>query len=123
MRQGEEITRRLGPGDIEKLIRGNETWTVSQREHLRMRYIRAVGRLGYHWERAGKFDKAADCYQSALRVDELTEEYYQRLMLCYLKLGRKTEVIKTYRRCCAVLKNMDVEPSAETTAIYKNIMK
>ncbi len=27
--QGEEVTRRLGPGDIQKLIRGNETWTVS----------------------------------------------------------------------------------------------
>jgi 2-oxoglutarate/2-oxoacid ferredoxin oxidoreductase subunit beta len=27
--QGKEVTRRRGPGDIEKLIRGAETWTVS----------------------------------------------------------------------------------------------
>jgi 2-oxoglutarate ferredoxin oxidoreductase subunit beta len=27
--QGEEIARRKGPGDIEKLIRGTETWTVA----------------------------------------------------------------------------------------------
>jgi 2-oxoglutarate/2-oxoacid ferredoxin oxidoreductase subunit beta len=27
--QGEEIVRRKGPGDIEKLIRGTETWTVA----------------------------------------------------------------------------------------------
>jgi len=28
-KQAEEVTRRLGPGDIEKLIRGSATWTVS----------------------------------------------------------------------------------------------
>ncbi len=70
----------------------------------------------------GDFEKAADCYQSALRVDELTEEFYQRLMNCYHKLGRKAEAIKTYHRCCSALKaNMSVEPSPETTAIYHNI--
>ncbi len=35
----------------------NEPWTVSQREHLRMRYIRAVGRLGCHWEHDRGFRK------------------------------------------------------------------
>jgi two-component SAPR family response regulator len=102
----------------------NEPWTVPQREHLRVRYIRAVGRLGRHWEQTGEYEKAADCYQSALRVDELTEEFYQHLMICYRKLGRKAEAVKTYRRCCAALKaNMGVEPSAETVAIYRNIMQ
>jgi two-component SAPR family response regulator len=82
-----------------------------------MRYIRAVGRLGCHWEQAGDFEKAADCYQTGLRVDDLSEEFYQHLMNCYRKLGRKAEAIKTYRRCCAVLKaNMGVEPSDESTA-------
>ena len=100
----------------------DESRVVSQREHLRMRYVRAVGRLAYHWEQAGEYEKAADHYQSSLRVDDLTEEFYQRLMLCYKKLGRKTEAIKTYLRCCAVLKaNMGVKPSDETTAIYRTI--
>jgi DNA-binding SARP family transcriptional activator len=100
------------------------SWMVSPREHLKMRYVRAVGRLASHWEQARKYEKATDCYQSALRVDDLTEEFYQRLMFCYKKLGRKAEAIKTYRRCCSVLKaNMGVEPSGETTAIYRNIMQ
>jgi len=102
----------------------NQPWTVSQREHLRVLYIRSVGRLGCHWEQAGDFEKAADCYQTGLRVDDLSEEFYQHLMNCYLKLGRKAEAIKTYQRCCSVLKaNMGVEPSDETTAIYRNIAK
>jgi LuxR family maltose regulon positive regulatory protein len=100
----------------------NEPWTVSQGEHLRMRYVRAVSRLACYWEQIGEFERAADCYQSALRVDELTEELYMHLMTCYRKLGRKAEAIKTYQRCCAALKaNMGIEPSDETTAIYRNI--
>jgi LuxR family maltose regulon positive regulatory protein len=101
----------------------NEHWMVSQREHLRIRYVRAVGRLANHWEQqAGDFEKAVECYQSVLRVDDLTEEFYQRLMLCHQKLGRKAEAIKTYRRCRAVLKaNMGVEPFDETTAIYRTM--
>jgi two-component SAPR family response regulator len=102
----------------------NEPWQVSLCEHLRMKYVRAVGRLGYHWEQERKHEKAIDCYQSGLHVDELTEEFYQHLMNCYLKLGRKAEAIKTYRRCTAVLKaNMGVEPSDETTAIYRTIVQ
>jgi two-component SAPR family response regulator len=102
----------------------NEPWTISLREHLRMRYVRAVSRLGYHWEEEKKFERAVDCYQSALRVDDLTEEFYQHLMLCYQKLGRKAEAVKTYRRCCSVLKaNFGMEPSPETTAIYNAIMQ
>lgn len=102
----------------------NEPWTVSPREHMRMQYIRAVGRLGCYWEQERKFEKAVDCYQSALRVDELTEEFYQHLMNDYWKLSRKAEAIRTYRRCCAVMKaNVGVEPSAETMAIYRNIMQ
>jgi two-component SAPR family response regulator len=101
----------------------NESWTISLREHLQMRYVRAVSRLGYHWEQEKKFEKAADFYQSALRVDDLTEEFYQHLMLCYIKLGRKTEAVKTYQRCCSLFKaNFGIEPSPETTAIYKSIM-
>jgi len=100
----------------------NEPWMVSQREHLRIWYVRAVGRLASNWEQTGQYEKAVDRYQSALRVDDLTEEFYQRLMVCHKKLGRKTEAIKTYRRCCAVLKaNMGVEPSDETTAIYRTM--
>ena len=97
----------------------NEPWTDSQREYLRIRYARAVSRLGNHWEQKRKFEQASDCYQAALRVDDLTEEFYQRLMLCYKKLGRKAEAVKTYTRCCSLLKaNFGMDPSPETTAIY-----
>ncbi len=100
----------------------HESWMVSQREHLTMRYVSAVAGLAAHWEQAGEYEKAINRYQSALRVDDLTEEFYQRLMVCYHRLGRKTEAIKTYRRCCAVLKaNMGVDPSDKTTAIYRKI--
>jgi LuxR family maltose regulon positive regulatory protein len=101
----------------------NEPWTISLREHLRMSYVRAIGRLGAFWEQAGELEKAADCYQSGLKVDHLTEEFYQDLMSCYRKMGRKSEAIKTYQRCSSVLKaNLGIEPSPETTALYHALM-
>jgi ATP/maltotriose-dependent transcriptional regulator MalT/two-component SAPR family response regulator len=102
----------------------NEPWTIFLREHLRMRYIRAVGRLGSYWEEAGELEKAADCYESGLRVNDLTEEFYQYLMSCHCRLGRKAEAIKTYQHCCSVLKaNLGIEPSPETIAIYRTLMQ
>ena len=50
-------------------------------------------------------------YQRGLEVDDLAEEFYQRLMECCIKMGRKAEAIKVYERCRATLKAvLGVEP-------------
>lgn len=102
----------------------NEPWTVSLREHLRCLYVRAIVRLGAYHEQAGVLDRAIECYEDGLRVDDLEEEFYQRLIACHLRAGRKAEAIRTCQRCCSVLTAcLGVGPSPETRELCRDSQK
>jgi len=104
---------RFLPGDEDR------PWSVSLRERLRNRFLRAVGMLGESSERDGKLRNAVEYYQKGLDADDLAEELYRRLMLCYQKLGRKADAVKTYERCRRTLAaGLGVEPSEETERAY-----
>lgn len=99
-----------------------ETWALSMRERLRSKYMSSVGRLGKYHMDSGEFEKAVELFQRALEVDDLSEEFYQHLMLSYLKLGRKAEAATTYRRCSETLsRKLGFTPSARTEDIYRTI--
>jgi LuxR family transcriptional regulator, maltose regulon positive regulatory protein len=98
----------------------HEQWMVSIRERLRNKFLRTVRRLGFYMEQGGKYDKAVDFYQKGLEVDDLTEEFYQRLMKCYQKMGKRAEALAAYKRCYQILSSvLGIEPSPETEAIRK----
>ncbi len=102
----------------------NESWTISYQERLRSKFMRAVKRLGDHFERDGKLEKAVECYQRGLEVDELAEEFYQRLMTSYLSLGRRAEAIAAYKRCQKILQSaLGINPSPRTEALYETIRR
>ncbi|HXZ43534.1 MAG TPA: BTAD domain-containing putative transcriptional regulator [archaeon] len=97
-------------------------WTTSYRERLRGKFLRLIVRWREHPESVGKWKDAAECYQRGLEVDDLAEEFYQRLMLCYQQLGLRGEAIAAYRRCQKVLSRvLGVEPSPKTEAIYRSL--
>ena len=106
---------------------GQETeqpWAIPLRERLRSRIIRLMGKQCRQWEEAKKWRKAAECYQRALEVDDLAEEFYQRLMLSYQRMGRRTEALAVYQRCRKILSSVfGIEPSPETEAIYKSLLQ
>jgi len=98
-------------------------WTLSLRERLRSKFLRAVVALGRHRESAGEWEKAVDCCLRGLEVDNLAEEFYRRLMICYGKLGRDAEAHAAYRRCKGVLFDlMGVPPSPETETLFRSLM-
>jgi CRP-like cAMP-binding protein/DNA-binding SARP family transcriptional activator len=99
-----------------------EFWVISYRERLRAQFcglvIRAAGRL----EETGQWEKAAGCYQKGLAIDDTTEDFYQRLMICQSKLGLDANAVELYRRCRKLLAvKLGIEPSARTEAIYRGI--
>ncbi|KAF0215246.1 MAG: transcriptional [Geobacteraceae bacterium] len=97
-------------------------WAISLRERLRSRFIHLVGRVGHYWEGTGKWLKAAECYQKGLETDDLTEEFYQRLMVCYQHMGKRAEALAVYNRCCTTLSAAcGIPPSPKTRAIHKSI--
>ncbi len=98
------------------------SWSVSLRERLRSKYIHNLLETGHYWETHGFWEKAMICYQTGLDVDDLIEAFYQRLMVCYLKLQRYSEGMAAYRRCVRVLSIvLGLQPEAVTESIYNEL--
>lgn len=101
-----------------------EPWAISYRERLRSKFLRATGKLGRLHERNGEYERAIEAYQMALETDDLAEELYHHLMLCYHALGRKAEALAVYVRCREILaKILGIKPSQQTQAIYERLRR
>jgi DNA-binding SARP family transcriptional activator len=101
-----------------------ESWYLSLRERLRNRFVRCMADLNHRMEQLGKWEDAVAYYQRSLEADPLAEGIYRHLMVCYQKLGRRAEALEVYNRCRNTLRaSLDVEPSAETRALYDNLLR
>ncbi|MGA1796146.1 MAG: BTAD domain-containing putative transcriptional regulator [bacterium] len=99
-----------------------KAWSVSYRERLRYKFIRAVAKLGCLHEEEGALDRAIECFERGLDVDDLAEGLYHHLMLCLARLGRKSEAIGVYGRCKKTLSAvLGIEPSRKTDDIYRSL--
>jgi ATP/maltotriose-dependent transcriptional regulator MalT/DNA-binding SARP family transcriptional activator len=97
-------------------------WLVSPRERLRDKFLRGIERLGASFEASNDWAGAVDCYRNGVSIDDLTEEFYRRLMLCHERLGQRGEGIAVYRRCKkALASQLGIEPSARTEQIYRTL--
>lgn len=128
---GEEVTS-ISP-QIEKVLElysghflshdSSESWTIIPRERLRSKFIRNLKNYCAYLEGHGEDKKAVQWYQKALELENLAEELYQGLILCYHRLGQKADAIATYNRCQQVLSDvLGVELSPATEAIKKQIL-
>jgi DNA-binding SARP family transcriptional activator len=55
-------------------------------------------------------------------VDDLAEDFYQRLIFCHGRLRQTAEAVRVYDRCRRTLAAvLGIPPSAETEAIRKSI--
>jgi len=100
-----------------------ESWALSMNERLKTKFIFYISKLGDHWQKAGLWEKAVKCYLRGLEIDDLSEEFYRALMVCYQKLDRRAEAIAVFNRCQRILSNtLHIEPSAKTQSIYKALV-
>lgn len=99
-----------------------ESWSISLRERLRSKFLRHLVDVARHWEKIGWHDTAIQYYQKGLEVDDLAEIFYQRLMVCYQQLGRRSEALAVYRRCRATLSLvLSISPSPATEVIHRRL--
>ena len=97
-------------------------WALGFREKFKSRFLRFIENAGRVLEQNEQWEKASQCYQKGLAVDETHEIYYCRMMICYKNLGRYADAHRLYARCRQVLSSvLGVEPSAETNAVYKSL--
>ncbi len=97
-------------------------WAVGLGERMRSKFLRAVGFLGRFLEGEGRWAEAVACYRRGLEVDDLAEEFYQRLMICHQRNGQVAEALAVYNRCSKTLSAvLGVAPSADTEAIANRI--
>ena len=99
-------------------------WAASCRETLKNRLLCITMIAGRRHEQAGEWEVAAGHYAKGIETDSLAEEFYRRLMVCHCNLGNHADTVKTYNRCCSLLKSeLGIEPSPETIAVYSSIRK
>lgn len=100
----------------------DQAWSLPTHERLRSKFLRQINQLGFYWEQQSAWQKAIDCYLQGIEVDNLAEVFYQKLMGCYLRLGRRAEGIAVYVRCAKMLKAvLEVPPNAETHALLQRL--
>jgi LuxR family maltose regulon positive regulatory protein len=99
-------------------------WALSARERLRSKFLQFVEKTGRRWEECAAPEQAVDCYLKGLEVDDLTEEFYQGLMISYNKLGCPAKAIDAYDRCRKVLAaKLGIRPSLKTETIYHSLQR
>ncbi|MGB3399749.1 MAG: BTAD domain-containing putative transcriptional regulator, partial [Candidatus Deferrimicrobiaceae bacterium] len=95
---------------------------VQVRERLRTSFLHCISELGRHWEGAGKWEQAIECYGRGLKAEGPSEEFFRRLMICYQRLGRNSEGLAVYHRCRKTLaKAFGRVPSPETEHIAREL--
>ena len=100
-----------------------EAWALGPRERLRGRFLRVLVSHAGWLQDSEQCEQAIDLLRHALEVDDLSEEYYRRLMQCYAKLGRPAEALAVYRRCRDTLgRVLGLRPGPEMEALYQRIL-
>jgi len=99
-----------------------EAWPVAARERLRGRFIHALAEHAGQLESASDFEGAVRAYLRGLDADAAVESFYQGLMRCYSRLGRRGEAIGAYQRLRQILSiTLGLAPSAASEKLYQGL--
>jgi DNA-binding SARP family transcriptional activator len=101
-----------------------DDWLLGERERLRQRQLDALEKLATVCEARGDLDAAIEHGERLLRVDPLREHTYRHLMRCHAARGDRARAVRTYHVCCSTLeRELGVQPSSETEAVYRELVR
>ncbi len=99
-----------------------DDWRMQQSETLESLHLNALERLVRCHRTFGDFNLAIQYARIWLSVDRLNENAHTQLLQLYSITGQRTAAISLYRHYKDMLsRELDVEPTDEFTALYKQI--
>ena len=99
-----------------------EDWVSPRRESLRQERQRLQVELAGMLEAGGEYLPAITQLQQVLDADPAYEEAHAGLMRLYARTGQRLAALAQYETCrLALEKELGVEPSSQTTLLYKQI--
>ncbi len=101
-----------------------EDWVELERERLRAVYDRKVERLIALQLDSGRWAAAVEWSERWIAQGDVPESAFRSLMTAYRALGDSAKIVATYERCRTILREeLEVEPSAETTRLYEDLIE
>jgi len=99
-----------------------DDWCLYRREVLRDRHLAALEKLMIYHQDRQEWDAAISCAKRSLAVDGLQENVHRNLMRFYYWKGNRAAALRQAQRCKELLRQeLDVEPMAQTMAVYEKI--
>lgn len=122
----EEATRLYRGDFLEGFFLGNdatfEEWAILKREQFRRQVLEAIHCLARAYEKNGDLTNALSATWRLVDLEPWSEEAHRYLMLLLGKSGKRSAAISQYETCRRILaKELNIEPSIETTRIYEQI--
>ena len=100
------------------------TWVEQQRLRVQTIFVRAGECLAETYLRNGEPTVAIDVAQEVLAIQPYRETGYQLLMRAHAAAGNRAEALWVYERCRQLIsKELGVAPSAETHAVYVQLLQ
>lgn len=115
-----ELNLDLYQGDL--LAELYDDWVLSPREEYRELYLATLLHAIEFLRAASDYPRAIEFANRVLGADPANERAHQHLMVCYSTLGDRTAALEQYEKCKQALgKELGIEPSSETLAVYESI--
>jgi len=100
-----------------------EHWLLQQRERFERMHLDVWLCLIDGYASTGDFDRAIAAVEHALVLDPLSEMLHRKAMWLYAKTGRRSDAIRQFTVCTALLeRELAIEPDADTAALYQAIL-
>jgi non-specific serine/threonine protein kinase len=97
-------------------------WALELRERLAGLHRQTCHAHGGLLLAAGRTAEAADAFAGLLEADVLDEEACRQLMTCQVRLNRRSEALRLYRRLADRLRaELDTEPDPATTDLFERL--
>ena len=98
-----------------------EDWVVLEREHINSIFEHNMARLMSLLQDEKRWLDILDWSERWIKFGQRPEPAYRALMSAHAAKGDMSKVVATYERCAKALKELGVEPSEQTRALYERL--